>query len=151
MDDFSSKPGVPNQFHLIQGEANSIEVGKRPLSAMTPTIVLHNSRVLLVTGSPGGPRIINTALQVVLNVIDHRLGIQEAVDAPRFHHQWLPDVLFFERHGLVRDVRESLNAKGHTLAEMARLGAANSILVDPSSQMRMGAGDPRRKGKAVGY
>ena len=151
MDDFSTKPGVPNQFQLIQGEANAIEAGKRPLSAMTPTIVLQNSRVLLVTGSPGGPRIINTVLQVTLNVIDHRLNIQEAVDAPRFHHQWLPDVLFFERLGLVRDVREALSAKGHTLAETARIGAANSIFVDPTTQTRMGAGDPRREGKAVGY
>ncbi|MGH9462192.1 MAG: gamma-glutamyltransferase [Vicinamibacteria bacterium] len=151
MDDFSSKPGVPNQFQLIQGEVNSIEAGKRPLSAMTPTIVLQDGRVLLVTGSPGGPRIINTVLQVILNVIDHRLGIQEAVDAPRFHHQWLPDVLFFERLGMVRDVRAALSAKGHTLTEMARIGTANSIFVAPTTQTRMGAGDPRREGKAVGY
>jgi gamma-glutamyltranspeptidase/glutathione hydrolase len=151
MDDFSSKPGVPNQFQLIQGEVNAIEAGKRPLSAMTPTIVLQDGRVLLVTGSPGGPRIINTVLQVILNVIDHRLGIQEAVDAPRFHHQWLPDVLFFERLGMIRDVREALSAKGHTVAEMARIGSANSTLVDPTTQTRMGAGDPRREGQAVGY
>ena len=151
MDDFSSKPGVPNQFNLVQGEANAIKPGKRPLSAMTPTIILKDGKVLLVTGSPGGPRIINTVLQIALNVIEHGLNIQEAVDAPRFHHQWLPDVLFFERHGLVRDVREALGAKGHTLAERARIGAAHSIFVDPRTQIRMGAGDPRRQGEAIGY
>ena len=151
MDDFSSKPGTPNQYHLIQGEANSIEAGKRPLSAMTPTIVLKDGRVLLVTGSPGGPRIINTVFQIILNVIDHGLNVQEAVDAPRFHHQWLPDVLLFERHGLVRDVGEALRAKGHTLAERTSMGDAHTIYVDPGTGMRLGAGDPRQEGSAVGY
>lgn len=151
MDDFSSKPGVPNQFGLVQGEANAIEAGKRPLSAMTPTIIVDDGHVLLVTGSPGGPRIINAVLQVVLNVIDHRLNIQQAVDAPRIHHQWLPDVLFFERFGMVRDVREALGAKGHRLEERDTVGATNSILVDPTTRVRMGAGDPRRQGQAIGY
>ena len=151
MDDFSSKPGTPNQYNLIQGEANSIEAGKRPLSAMTPTIVLKDGRVLLVTGSPGGPRIINTVFQIILNVIDHGLNVQEAVDAPRFHHQWLPDVLLFERHGLVRDVGEALRAKGHTLAERTSMGDAHTIYVDPGTGMRLGAGDPRQEGSAVGY
>lgn len=151
MDDFSSKPGTPNQYQLIQGEANSIEAGKRPLSAMTPTIVLKDGRVLLVTGSPGGPRIINTVFQIILNVIDHGLNVQEAVDAPRFHHQWLPDVLLFERHGLVRDVGEALRAKGHTLAERTSMGDAHTIYVDPGTGMRLGAGDPRQEGSAVGY
>jgi gamma-glutamyltranspeptidase/glutathione hydrolase len=151
MDDFSSKPGVPNQYNLIQGEANSIGAGKRPLSAMTPTIVLKNGEVLLVTGSPGGPTIINTVFQIVLDVIDHGLNVQEAVDAPRFHHQWLPDVLLHEKHGVVRDVGTALRAKGHTLAERTSIGDAHSIYVDPRTGIRLGAADPRMDGKAVGY
>ena len=151
MDDFSSKPGVPNQYGLIQGEANSIGPRKRPLSAMTPTIVLKDGKVLLVTGSPGGPTIINTVFQIVLNVIDHKLNVQQAVDSPRFHHQWLPDVLRYEEHGLVRDVEEALRAKGHTLAPRTSIGDAHSIYVDPETEIRLGAADPRMDGKAVGY
>ena len=151
MDDFTSKPGVPNQYGLIQGEANSIGPRKRPLSAMTPTIVLKDGKVLLVTGSPGGPAIINTVFQIVLNVIDHGLNVQQAVDSPRFHHQWLPDVLRYEEHGLVRDVEEALRAKGHKLAPGTSIGDAHSIYVNPKTENRLGAADPRMDGKAVGY
>ena len=151
MDDFTSKTGVPNQYGLIQGEANSIGPRKRPLSAMTPTIVLKDGKVLLVTGSPGGPAIINTVFQIVLNVIDHGLNVQQAVDSPRFHHQWLPDVLRYEEHGLVRDVEEALRAKGHKLAPGTSIGDAHSIYVNPKTENRLGAADPRMDGKAVGY
>jgi gamma-glutamyltranspeptidase/glutathione hydrolase len=151
MDDFSSKPGVPNQYGLVQGEANSIAAGKRPLSAMTPTIVLQDGKVLLVAGTPGGPTIINTVFQVILNVVDHGLNVQEAVDAPRFHHQWLPDILTYERHGLIRDVEEALTAKGHVLGERTSIGDSNCIYVDPTTGVRLGAADPRRDGQAVGY
>ena len=151
MDDFSSKPGVPNQYGLIQGEANSIGPRKRPLSAMTPTIVLKDEEVLLVTGSPGGPTIINTVFQIVLNVVDHELNVQQAVDSPRFHHQWLPDVLRYEEHGLVRDVEVALRSKGHRLAPRTSIGDAHSIYVDPETEIRLGAADPRMDGKAVGY
>lgn len=151
MDDFSSKPGVPNMFGLLQGEANSIAPGKRPLSAMTPTIVKKDEKVYLVAGSPGGPRIINTVFQILLNVIDHGMDIQEAVDAPRIHHQWMPDELEAERNGIVRDVELDLLARGHKIVWKERIGDAQCILVDPKTGVRLGAADPRADGRAVGY
>ena len=94
MDDFAAKPGEENMFHLIQGEANAIQPGKRPLSSMTPTILLRDGKVFMALGAPGGSRIINGVLQVILNVVDFHMNVQEAVDWPRFHHQWMPDQLY---------------------------------------------------------
>lgn len=141
MDDFSAKPGFPNAYGLIGGRANAVEPGKRPLSSMTPTIVLQDGRPFLATGSPGGSRIITTVLQVVLNVIDHGMGIAEAVHAPRIHHQWLPDELRIER-GLSPDTIRLLTLRGHRVEARSAMGSANSILIDDTGFY--GAADPRR-------
>jgi len=150
MDNFAAKQGVPNGYGLIQGEANSIAPGKRPLSSMTPSIVLENDEVRLVVGTPGGPTIINTVFQVIMNVLDHGLDPQQAVDQPRFHHQWLPDVIQFEKNALVKDVTDSLQQRGHELKERGLIGDAQAIYVEPDSKVRLGGADPRRGGKAVG-
>src|SRR4029077_7911563 len=102
-----------NAYGLIQGEANAVAPGKRPLSAMTPTFLLREGKLFLVIGSPGGPTIINTVLQVIVNVVDFGLTIQEAIDAPRFHHQWLPDELRMESPGIPQDVARALEGRGH--------------------------------------
>ncbi len=152
MDDFSAKPGVPNQYGLIGGEANAIAPQKRMLSAMTPTIVLRDNKPWLVTGSPGGSTIITTILQVLTNVIDYKMNIQEAIDAPRIHHQWLPDTLLYERHALVQDVRENLAARGYNLKERnGTQGRAEGILIDRERGLFYGATDPRGYGAAIGY
>jgi gamma-glutamyltranspeptidase/glutathione hydrolase len=152
MDDFTSKPGVPNDYELIQGEANAIQPKKRPLSSMTPTIVLKDGKVAFAVGSPGGPTIINTVLQVVVNVIDYGMDIQAAIDAPRFHHQWLPDEIFWEELEFNRDTREALERRGHHFREKGTsLGDAEGIAVDPATGMRMGASDPRLGGVPAGY
>lgn len=142
MDDFSAKPGVPNAYGLIGGEANAIAPGKRPLSSMTPTLVLRDGKPFLVTGSPGGGRIITTVLQVILNVIDHGMNIAEAVHAPRIHHQWLPDELRVET-GLSPDTLALLSAFGHHIVVRDAMGAAQSILI-PGNGTLHGAADPRR-------
>jgi len=152
MDDFTSKPGVPNTFGLIQSEANAIAPQKRPLSSMTPTIVLKDGKVLFAAGSPGGSTIINTVLQVVINVIDFGMNIQEAIDAPRFHHQWLPDKINWEPFEFSRDTTEALQKMGHIFNEKADyIGDAHAIAVDPQTGARLGASDPRRGGTAVGW
>lgn len=158
MDDFTSKPGVPNDYKLIQGEANAIAPKKRPLSSMTPTIVLKDGKVAFAVGSPGGPTIINTVLQVIVNVIDFGMDIQEAIDSPRFHHQWLPDELYWEERGINRDTREALERMGHKFRELpgagstpGEIGDAHGIAIDPKSGMRLGASDPRLGGAAVGW
>ena len=120
MDDFSSKPGVQNQFGLVGGKANAIAPGKRMLSSMTPTIVTKDGQLRLVLGAPGGGRIITAVLQVLLNVVDHGMGLENAVRAPRIHHQWLPDEITFETFALSPDTRTALQAKGHTLAKRPR-------------------------------
>lgn len=153
MDDFSAKPGVPNAYGLIGGEANAIEAGKRPLSSMTPTIVLKDGKPWLVTGSPGGSRIITTVLQVLLNVIDHGMNIAEASAAVRIHHQWLPDKLFVER-GLSPDTLRLLAERGHAIAERNAMGSTQSIMrVEGDAGVALlGASDPRRTGAmTVGY
>ncbi len=151
MDDFSAKPGVPNAYGLIGGEANAIEPGKRPLSSMSPTIVMKDGKPFLVTGSPGGSRIITTVLQVIMNVIDHDLNIAEAMAAPRIHHQWLPDRLRIEE-GLSPDTLRMLVAMGHELDLKRAMGSAQSIMIDPKSGYRLGASDPRRPGAlTAGY
>jgi len=149
LDDFAAKPGAPNFFGLVGGAANAPGPGKRPLSSMTPTIVLKEGKVLLVTGSPGGSRIITTVLQVISNVIDHRMIVADAVAAPRLHHQWLPDEVSAER-GIARDVLQSLESRGHTVTVREPWGSANSIQVTPDGFV--GAADPRTRGSlAVGY
>ena len=157
MDDFTSQVGTPNMFGLIQGEANAIAPGKRPLSSMTPTFVLKDAKVVLITGSPGGPTIINTVLQVITNVIDHGMPITQAVEAPRINEQWMPDLITFEHYGISPDVANALKARGHTLKERQSYeggfqGDAESIAIDPVSGLRSGAADPRRAdAKAVGF
>ena len=142
MDDFSSKPGVPNGFGLLGGEANAIAAGKRPLSSMTPTMVFRDGEPVLLTGSPGGSRIITTVLQVIVNVIDHQMAVQDAVAAPRFHHQWLPDRLSLEP-GFSPDTLQRLRDLGHTVSPSRwMMGSAQSILVD--GEYQRGAADPRR-------
>jgi len=152
MDDFTSKPGVPNTYGLIQGEANAVAAQKRPLSSMTPTIVLKDGKVAFATGSPGGGTIINTVLQVIVNVIDFKMNIQQAVDEPRFHHQWLPDKISWEPFEFSRDTNDALVKMGYVFAEKPdSLGDAESIAVDPKTGDRLGASDPRRGGMAVGW
>jgi gamma-glutamyltranspeptidase/glutathione hydrolase len=151
MDDFTSKPGVPNAYGLIQGDANAVAPRKRPLSAMSPTFLLREGKLFLVIGSPGGPTIINTVLQVIVNVVDFGLTIQEAIDAPRFHHQWLPDELRMEIHGFSEDVTKALEARGHRLTMRSFMGDAEGIMLEPKTGMRLGASDPRGDGQTVGY
>ncbi len=151
MDDFSARPGTPNAFGLIHGEANAIAPAKRPLSAMTPTIVTKDGALFMVLGSPGGPTIINTVFQVLLNVIDFRMTVQEAVDAPRIHHQWMPDALALERIGFAEDVTQALRARGHALQTRSSIGDCQAIVVDPETGVRLGAADPRMDGVALGY
>lgn len=153
MDDFTAKAGVPNLFGLIQGEQNAIQPGKRPLSSMTPTFVLRDGKLLYAVGSPGGPTIINTVLQVILNVTDHRMNLAEAVAAPRLHHQWLPDELVHEPHRLPEDVKSALERLGHKLAERPRyLGDVQAVGIEPQTGRRLGASDPRSPdAAALGY
>jgi gamma-glutamyltranspeptidase/glutathione hydrolase len=157
MDDFTSQVGTANMFGLIQGEANAIVPGKRPLSSMTPTFVLKDGKLVLITGSPGGPTIINTVLQIITNVIDHGMPVAQAVEAPRINHQWMPDVITYERFGMSADVVTALQARGHTVKERqsyegAYQGDGESIAVDPQTGLRYGAADPRKAdSKAVGY
>jgi gamma-glutamyltranspeptidase/glutathione hydrolase len=144
LDDFAAKPGAPNAFGLVGlDEANAPGPGKRPLSSMTPTIVLRNGKPVLVTGSPGGSRIITTVLQVVSNVIDHRMDIAEAVGAPRLHHQWLPDEVIAEPTVPDFMVR-ALEARGHRISVRPFGTSANSIQVGPKGLI--GAADTRTRG-----
>jgi gamma-glutamyltranspeptidase/glutathione hydrolase len=151
MDDFSARPGAPNKYGLIHGDANAIAPGKRPLSAMTPTIVLRDGKLFLVLGSPGGPTIINTVLQTLLNVIDYHLSVQEAVDAPRVHHQWMPDRLVMESAGFSADVLDALRARGHAIEFRRSIGDCHAIMIDPATGVRLGAADPRSDSRAIGY
>ena len=141
MSDFSAKPGVPDAYGLIGGEAKAVAPGKRPLSSMTPTLVFKDDGVFLATGSPGGSRIITSVLQILLNVIDHGMNIAEASHAPRIHHQWYPDVLFYEK-GIGYDTRVLLRQRNHQLRERNAMGSTQSIL--RSEGWLYGASDPRR-------
>jgi len=129
MDDFTVKVGVPNNFGLVQGEANAIAPGKRPLSSMAPTVVTKDGKVAMVLGSPGGSRIITITLQTMLNMIDHGMQPQEAVDAPRVHHQWLPDMLYAEPFALSPDTRKILEGMGYGITEQTPWGAAEAIVL----------------------
>ncbi len=160
MDDFTAKPGVPNQYGLVQGAANAIGPGKRPLSSMTPTIVTQEGKPVLVVGTPGGSRIITTVLQSIVNVIDYGMNVQEAVDAPRFHQQWLPESTMMEPYALSPDTQRLLAAMGHTLVPEPLTNHLEAILVGapalgaaPVGAARFyGANDPRRgTGQALGY
>jgi len=149
MDDFSAKPGTPNGYGLVGGDANAVEGNKRPLSSMSPTIVMKDGKPFLVTGSPGGSRIITTTLQIIMNVIDHGLNIAEASNAARVHHQWLPDELRVET-SLNRDTISLLEAKGHKVNVQSAMGSTQSIMV--TEQGIFGASDLRHSGsEAVGY
>ena len=150
MDDFTAKQGVPNTYGLIQGPANAIGPGKRPLSAMTPTIVLKEGKLFLILGSPGGPRIISTVANILMGVIDYGLNIQEAVNGPRFHHQWLPDEIAVER-GVSPDTVKLLSAMGHKVKAEGYWSDGECIAIDPKTGERLGASDGRNNGKAVGY
>nr|CDQ36609.1 Gamma-glutamyltranspeptidase precursor [Virgibacillus halodenitrificans] len=141
MDDFSAKPGTPNAYGLIGGDANKIEPNKRMLSSMTPTIVKKDGKNFLITGSPGGSRIITTTLQVVMNVIDHDMNVQSAVSVPRIHHQWLPDEIRIEE-GISPDTIGLLEAMGHTVSQQDAMGAAQSVLIEDGHYY--GGADPRR-------
>ncbi len=143
MGDFNGKPGVTDSTGLIGTEPNLARPGKRMLSSMTPTIIAKDGKLVAVVGSPGGRTIINTVLQVVLNIIDFKMPIQEAVNAPRFHHQWLPDVLTFERNGITEANVKSLEAMGYRLRAGGNQGTAHSIMVDATTGARIGAPDAR--------
>jgi gamma-glutamyltranspeptidase/glutathione hydrolase len=158
MDDFAAKQGTPNMYGLLQGPANVIGPGKRPLSAMAPTIVLKDGKLFLVLGSPGGPRIITTVANILMGVVDYGLNIQEAVNAPRFHQQWLPDVTRVEQ-GFSPDVAKQLEKTGHKVESgITESGTwypewsdGECIMIDPKSGERLGASDKRNSGKAIGF
>ncbi len=151
MDDFSSKPGAPNQFGLLGSEANSIQPQKRMLSSMTPTIVLKDDKPFLIIGSPGGSTIITVVLQVILNSIDFNMGIQKAIEAPRIHDQWLPDLLYIEPFGISADTKNNLIKMGYQFGSERELGLAEGIMIDSKKGIIFGTSDPRGSGLAKGY
>ena len=151
MGDFNAGPGITTDFGLIGTEPNLAGPGKRMLSSMSPTIVTRDGRLVLVTGSPGGRTIINTVLQTILNVVDHGMNVQEAVDAPRIHHQWLPDATRYERWGLSPDTLALLEARGHRMVETRVQGAVSAIYYDAEEDVLEGAEDRRRTSAAVGF
>jgi gamma-glutamyltranspeptidase/glutathione hydrolase len=151
MDDFSKAPGTPNVYGLVDERgANAIASRKRPLSSMTPTILVRDGKVFMVTGSPGGPRIITTTLHTILNVVEHGMDVQEAVTAPRFHHQWVPDKVFAEPK-LPEAIVEGLRRRGHEVQVTERTWSnAQSIVIDPETALHLGGSDPRGDGAALG-
>ncbi len=152
MDDCSAKPGVPNMYGLIGSEGNSVKPKKRMLSSMTPTIVVKDNKPVLIVGSPGGGTIITTVFQIVVNVIDFQMNIEEAIDAPRVHHQWFPDTLYVEKRGLPQDIIDNLTTKGHHVVEREGYqGMAQGIFIDHKKGLLFGATDPRGSGAALGY
>ncbi len=151
MDDFAAKPGTPNAYKLIQGESNAVAARKRPLSAMTPTIVLKDGKLWFAVGSPGGPTIINTVTQVIINIVDHGMNIQQAIDWPRVHHQWMPDEIVYEPYGLAPDVMTRLKSMGHKFGNSRPIGDAQGVMVEDQTGVRLGGSDPRLDGRSVGY
>lgn len=151
MDDFSAKPGTPNIFGLIGNEANAIQPYKRPLSSMTPTIVLKNGEPFLIIGTPGGSTIITTVMQIILNVAIHGMDIQEAVSVPRVHSQWLPDAIIVEQRSLSKDVEQNLINRGHTIRSYrwSTIGQANGIMIGEKGFY--GGADPRGENATEGY
>ncbi|WP_010516671.1 gamma-glutamyltransferase [Croceivirga radicis] len=152
MDDFSAKPGIPNMFGLIGAEANSIAPEKRMLSSMSPTIVEKDGNLYMVVGTPGGSTIITAVAQTILNVYEHELSMQEAVNAPRFHHQWLPDMIMFEEEGFSNELKAQLKSKGYSILEGRTriIGKVDAIKVLPNGKLEGGA-DKRGDDKAVGF
>ena len=152
MDDFAAQPGKPNLFGLIQGDRNKVQGGKRPLSSMTPTIVLKkDGSVWFALGARGGPRIISAVMQSIINVIDFGMNIQQAIDAPRIHHQWLPDEIIYEPYGLSADTMNILSGYGHKfVSRPGYIASATGIMVDADG-VRLGAIDSRSDGAAMGY
>ena len=150
MDDFSAKPGVPNTYGLVGNTANAIEPGKRMLSSMSPTIVeTSEGELFLVVGSPGGSTIITTSAQIIMNVIDFGMDLEDAVEIPRFHHQWLPDMIQFEEAGFSSETIQALESRGHSIKYRGSIGEANCILVEEG--LIYGSADSRRNSSAVGY
>ena len=151
MDDFAARPGTPNLYGLIQGENNSVQPRKKPLSSMTPTIVLRKDGSLwFALGARGGPRIITSVLQAVVNVIDHDMNIQQAIDAPRIHHQWFPDQILFEPFGMSSDTQKALEKLGHKFGNPIYIASMTAIMIDEKG-VRLGAIDSRSDGEAIGY
>jgi gamma-glutamyltranspeptidase/glutathione hydrolase len=162
MDDFTTKPGVPNIYGLVQGPANAIGGGKRPLSSMTPTMVVKDGKLFLVLGSPGGSTIISTVANILMGVVDYGMNIQEAVNAPRFHHQWLADALYLETSRFSPDTVRLLESRGHQVRNeapwrtaggepIALWGDGECIQIDLKTGERLAGSDARNNGKAVGY
>jgi gamma-glutamyltranspeptidase/glutathione hydrolase len=152
MDDFAARPGVPNMYGVVGGEANAVQGNKRMLSSMTPTIVLKEGQPFMVIGSPGGSTIMTTVLQVFLNVVEHKMNIAEAIDGTRIHHQWMPDTLLYEKRGWPWDVVENLMRRGYNLRERrGTQGRVEGIIIDREKGVLLGATDPRGYGAAVGY
>ena len=149
MDDFSAKPGTPNAFGLVGNKANAIIPYKRPLSSMTPTIVLKDNKPFIVIGSPGGSRIITTVLQVILNIVEYDMDIHKAVSVPRVHSQWLPDVIMVESNTISDSVRKELESRGHKIILKGNIGLANGILINEEGYY--GGPDPRWENSAIGY
>jgi gamma-glutamyltranspeptidase/glutathione hydrolase len=150
MDDFTSQPGKPNLFGLVQGKANRIKPGKRPLSSMSPTVVTKNGKVRMTLGAAGGSTIINTVLETFLDRAVFGMSAQQAISAPRFHNQWLPDSVYYEKHTINKDTRQKLNSRRYHLKTVSSLGVGNLIFVTPKG-LREGGVDPRANGKAAGY
>ncbi len=150
MDDFSIKPGAPNMYGLVGGTANSIEPGKRMLSSMTPTIVEKDGALFMVVGSPGGSTIITSVFQTIINVIDHKMTMKEAVTAPRFHHQWLPDQISYEEGSFNEALLKKLRNLGHTLSPRESIGRVDAIRIKPDGTLEGGA-DPRGDDTSAGF
>jgi gamma-glutamyltranspeptidase/glutathione hydrolase len=152
MDDFTAKPNTPNKFGLIEGEKNKIEPGKRPLSSMTPTIILQGEQPILVLGSPGGPRIITAVLETILNIFDYHMNLKAAIDAPRYHQQWWPEAIDYEPNVFTNDVTKQLIKRGYQFTPLPGWGAVESIYIDPKTKVLYGANDRRRPaGAAIGH
>ncbi len=151
MDDFSIKPGYPNIYGLVGAEANAIQPNKRMLSSMTPTIVSRNDSLMWILGTPGGATIITSVAQVIINLIDFDMDLIKAVDLPRFHHQWLPDVVFIEQFSLSKDIKDSLEGRGYTISERGKIGDVNAIEVDYENGYYIGVPDKRRQSAAAAY
>jgi gamma-glutamyltranspeptidase/glutathione hydrolase len=152
MDDFTLKPGVPDMYGLTGGQINAIEPGKRMLSSMTPAIVIRNDTLLMVLGSPGGSKIITSVAQIICNVVDFGFDIKAAVEAPRIHHQWLPDEIVSEPLAISLETRTTLTRMGHSVRYAdTPIGACNCIYVDPVTGWYFGAADSRREAGAAGY
>jgi gamma-glutamyltranspeptidase / glutathione hydrolase len=148
MDDFVAKPGEPNMFGLVGGEANAIEPGKRPLSSMTPTIITKNSKLFMVVGAPGGSRITTGVMEVILDVLDFHMNAQDAVDLPRFHHQWQPDILYLQ-NGFRQDTEAALTKMGYEVRSTDSIARVEAIVA--RDNCLEGGTESREHGKVAGY